>query len=375
MDVLCVGMYRACSTWQYNIACQLAERHRNGQRLGFLPGTAYCPKPGQWRVLKSHDHHDTFADALKNQHALALYSYRDLRDVAFSLVHKYQRTFEYLHERRLMLHGCLETDRFWMGRSGVLVQRYEDIMSDPARAVAQIADHLGIPLVGAEVHALVAEHSFEANRKRTDELARSLQGRGTDLHQSDNACLFDQRTLLHWNHLRTGANGQWRETVTLRELVFLAAWCTDWLLARGYESSPTWWTEIIAQRGWNREEVGAAWIDHCRDRNTQSMQEEIEILQRRVDEQVETVTMSVRRLAEAEQQLLESEQDRAQTHTNYFHSQAALQEARGLLAEALERWHGLEQHGETAVTAATRVARIIGGLRSMVRRWRGNAEK
>ena len=30
MDVLCVGMYRACSTWQYEVTAHLTERHRRG---------------------------------------------------------------------------------------------------------------------------------------------------------------------------------------------------------------------------------------------------------------------------------------------------------------------------------------------------------
>src|SRR5438067_7889431 len=33
MYVFCVGMYRSCSTWQYNIVCRLVERHRLGHRL------------------------------------------------------------------------------------------------------------------------------------------------------------------------------------------------------------------------------------------------------------------------------------------------------------------------------------------------------
>ena len=41
LDVLCAGMYRACSTWQYEVAAHLVEEHRGGQRLGYLASGEY----------------------------------------------------------------------------------------------------------------------------------------------------------------------------------------------------------------------------------------------------------------------------------------------------------------------------------------------
>src|SRR5262245_2492497 len=68
-DVICAGMYRACSTWQYEVAAQLVEHAYLGQRLGYLTGAEYgrlmradrrsqpsTPAgPKQWRVFKSHE--------------------------------------------------------------------------------------------------------------------------------------------------------------------------------------------------------------------------------------------------------------------------------------------------------------------------------
>ena len=41
IDVLCAGMYRACSTWQYEVAAHLVEEHRSGRRLGYLASGEY----------------------------------------------------------------------------------------------------------------------------------------------------------------------------------------------------------------------------------------------------------------------------------------------------------------------------------------------
>src|SRR5439155_5480565 len=112
VDVLCVGAYRAGSTWQYNVAASLVERHRGGRRLGFVQGGDYpAADPHPWRALKSHDGHDAFASALRGG-AVALYAYRDLRDVAYSLVHLHGLPFETAHGTHRLLHACLSNDAF-----------------------------------------------------------------------------------------------------------------------------------------------------------------------------------------------------------------------------------------------------------------------
>jgi len=107
-DVICGGMYRACSTWQYEVVAHLIERHLRGERLGYLTGEAYAARFApfsrraihagvgrrSWRVLKSHEGHRCFARALSSGQALAVYTYRDIRDVVFSLMHKRSLAFE-----------------------------------------------------------------------------------------------------------------------------------------------------------------------------------------------------------------------------------------------------------------------------------------
>ena len=41
LDVICAGMYRACSTWQYEVAAHLVEEHQRRPASGI---------PGQRRV-------------------------------------------------------------------------------------------------------------------------------------------------------------------------------------------------------------------------------------------------------------------------------------------------------------------------------------
>ncbi len=243
MDVLCVGMYRACSTWQYDVMAHLLERHRDGQRLGYLTGEEYAaigdPEGSEpcWRVLKSHEGHRRFAAVLAAGRARAVYAHRDIRDVVFSLMHKRGVGFEDV-VRRGMLHQILVNDRFWLRQPGVLVQRYDDLIAHPVAAVEQLAAHLGISLAAGEAEETAREYSFQANRARVLHLRARLRASRVELERPANSQLCDRRTLLHWNHLREGRVGEWRMVATPRQHAILARVGNRWLRARGYETGP-----------------------------------------------------------------------------------------------------------------------------------------
>ncbi len=240
MDVLCVGMYRACSTWQYEVVSQLVERHRGGRRLGYMLGEEYAELVAReghdrgWRVLKSHEEHPAFARALAEGRAVAVYSYRDLRDVVYSMLHKRGVGFDEFF-RQGMIHQILANDRFWSHRPRRISQRYEDLISDPASGVAALADHLGIELAPGEASRIAEEYSLEANRRRTEEVASRLRSQGIDLEDPANRQRWDETTLLHWNHLRSGRVGDWRERATPHERAVLARIVNGWLVRHGYE--------------------------------------------------------------------------------------------------------------------------------------------
>jgi hypothetical protein len=243
MYVLCVGMYRSGSTWQYDVACHLVEKHRAGRRLGFLTGEQFAARTGEpdgWQVVKSHNQHPAFAAALSEGRALALYSYRDLRDVAYSLAHKWGSSFAEVVERKQLLHLCLENDAFWSTRPRTLSQRYEAIMADPAAAVEEVAEQLGITLEDGEADAVAQEYSLKANLWRAIEFANRLRERGVDLDDPANAHRWDEHTQLHWNHIRAGRVGGWRQEAAPRELATLAGICGRWLIERGYEPDLAW---------------------------------------------------------------------------------------------------------------------------------------
>ena len=145
--------------------------------------------------------------------ARALYVHRDIRDVVFSLMHKRGRTFEQIL-RQGMIHQILANDRFWMAQPHVLVQRYDDLISEPARGVTELANHLGFELGDGEAESIADLYSQESNRARSDALKQRLEQAGVDLENAGNTQICDPSSLLHWNHMRQKGAASWRTTAT-----------------------------------------------------------------------------------------------------------------------------------------------------------------
>jgi len=251
MYVICAGMYRAGSTWQYQVVSHIAENFLQGKTLGFLNADDLANKTymaEQICVLKTHNAHSKFSNWLNTGQAIAVYCYRDLRDVAYSLAHMFRTDLDgILGERDPTLPGerrpmktVLENDEFWRKQRNTLTQRFEDMVAFPDRAVRQIARHLNVNLSNNEVHLISGLFSLSENKKRILSFRGELQKNNIDPRQHTNGFLWDKRNLLHWNHIRTGKVGAWRKESTLRHRVKLALVCGEWLIANNYEATDDW---------------------------------------------------------------------------------------------------------------------------------------
>lgn len=240
MDLFCCGMYRSCSTWQYEVALEIMSHRtqRKVQPLGYLTGPEYAriekahQFEGQARVFKGHEGHPAYTRAMFRGKAIGLYAHRDIRDVIYSLMHKRNQSFQEI-VRTGMIHQILVNDRFWRAHPQVLVQRYDDIMAQPAEAIIEIAEFLQVRLPIDAARKIADAYSKEANLSRTAMLRGMLADKGTDLADSGNAQLYDPATLLHWNHIRPVAES-WRECAMPQERMIMQKMLGAWLSENGY---------------------------------------------------------------------------------------------------------------------------------------------
>lgn len=280
MDIFCCGMYRSCSTWQYEIATEVLRHAGNADAgvqvvpLGYRTGPEYARESlasrnrSTFRIMKAHEGHPSFTRAMARGRGLGLYAHRDARDVVFSLMYKRQLSFREIL-RTGMIHQVLVNDRFWRQHPHVLVQRYDEIMSEPEQAIAEIADFLGVLLPQGEAARLAAAYSKEANQRRTRRTHEALTSRGMDTAAEDITEVYDPQTLLHWNHIRPESR-TWRELATPRERQVLNRLLGNWLAQNGYppDESLTPTTNEKMAPVWRADSVHG--LFRCRSRELSS---------------------------------------------------------------------------------------------------------
>jgi hypothetical protein len=116
----------------------------------------------------------------------------------------------------------------------VLVQRYEQLVADPATAVVQLARHLGLGVTRRQATEIADLFSLQSNQRRIAELRRRLEQAGIDLSHRSSLQVCDPVTLLHWNHFRPSGAGSWQTEATLQERAMLEQICGRWLFSNGY---------------------------------------------------------------------------------------------------------------------------------------------
>ena len=139
-----------------------------------------------------------------------------------------------------MLFRSLVVDSFWEAATNKVVQPYETWVRDPWPYIERIAAAMRIEVAEADIDALVRDYSLEEQKRRTENIASGLRGKGLDLKDRRHAMLFDDQSLLHWNHIREGRVGHWQTLATREQRLELVRRCGDWLIARGYEPNAAW---------------------------------------------------------------------------------------------------------------------------------------
>ncbi len=167
--VFCGGMIRAGSTLQYQIASELIERADLGRRTTFIPPADHAaaladPPPFGLSTFKTHQLTDPVAAQCRAGGAVALYIFRDLRDVVSSFQRKegVRLAGQQLTDQVLEL---VRTDAAWRSLPHVYVSRYEDVILSLGAEVRRIAEFLGVPCPEAVERQIAGDLSYAEQEK------------------------------------------------------------------------------------------------------------------------------------------------------------------------------------------------------------------
>lgn len=159
--------------------------------------------------------------------AVALYIYRDLRDVISSLQEKNQFRLEGRGLERLVVK-LQQSDEQWRALPGTYVSRYEDVTNNIGEEVERIARFLGLECTLDLLRDIAEDLSFESQQDRIRMVAESA------LVEVNPTNAYDPVSLLHRNHLQSGEAGRHRLNLDSTQIHLIETLAADWLQANRY---------------------------------------------------------------------------------------------------------------------------------------------
>lgn len=263
MIILCNGMIRSGSTFQYNIIRDLLIKNKlNYKSLGFLNKEAIendfntfkknAEEPNMFYLIKTHNY--TGLNSLDN--VFVIYSFRNLLDVAASIKRKFGKDKKDLF---LALENIMNDYYGIITSKRILTQAYSNLLDSPNACVKEIVNFLNFNTTDKIVNEIVEANKVEniairQNKnqflKRLKELLLntfvSLKGIKTILiflfgRKIVNKIKFfllphDKESLLHLNHVskNLGKNGLWIEILEEQEINEIKKRFNDWMIKNNY---------------------------------------------------------------------------------------------------------------------------------------------
>jgi hypothetical protein len=236
MWVFCCGMQRSGSTLQYNIAKDMVEALNIGEGLGYIEAQEFAPfsrkylDAGKYYIIKSHAFIPEYQTLCKSNQALALYTYRDMRDVILSLMRINSTPFY-----KVLLGGAvqemIQNDALWSSTNGTLRSKYEEFVNDLEGEAIRVARHLNITINKNLVDQIIQNNSMDAQKTK-------IGGFNWENSEEDSrTAAYMPGTLLHSNHIQSGKIAEWKTAFSSGQIILIELLTYQWLAKNGYEVS------------------------------------------------------------------------------------------------------------------------------------------
>jgi hypothetical protein len=237
--ILCCGMIRSASTVQYQVVVDLVRRNGLGQSIGFADRQSVSEVLQKLQtvvglaVAKTHEVFPEF-DALIQQDLVSLlYTFRDLRAVALSVMRKWEIPFAHVIGRNGWLDTAVESSIHWLSVPGVCASRYEDIVLSLPAEVTKWAAVLGLNITCVQAEELATKYCIQAQQDRIRKM-RIQTG-----EVSEPTVYIDPESLLHHNHIIDGSLDGWQAGLEKWQIRQIESRFSKWLLDHGYQLTTT----------------------------------------------------------------------------------------------------------------------------------------
>jgi hypothetical protein len=234
--ILCGGMYRSGSTYQFNIASAIVELRGLGGRAVY---SDYQSNPSRYikslsdkskshLVLKCHDLPNEYGVFSKSHEIRCFSSFRDIYDVVAS--------WQAMNRRRLTTKEGLQFARMavtsfakWEQLSDGVVKifSYDRMIAEPKMTCRLMGEFLGVELSDTEIDSIADKCSVASLKTRLDNATE----KEITKHEK---MAWDSQTLVHLTHFNGGTSGKGKNELHEELLIALKSEFTDWQLTHGF---------------------------------------------------------------------------------------------------------------------------------------------
>jgi FkbM family methyltransferase len=223
--IFILGIRRSGTTWIYNIVKEILNFYDKGEFIGYIGESAeidsYLTELSEKNlqnkkvVIKFHEFSRIAAEMLDANKAIAIYSQRDLRDVAASEISLLHEKFEdYMASDNLKFN--IKNHEKWNRQKNIINIEYENIIKNPVHTIIQISYSIGFP-----IDWTLAK---EINK---DVIPKELR----DKEIFD----YNKESLLLENHISSGI-GCYKDDFSEDDIRKLESDIDDWLIKNKYKS-------------------------------------------------------------------------------------------------------------------------------------------
>ena len=229
--IICAGARRSGSTLYYNIVSKIVELSNSGLRTEYVKPEdfeqvyeKYNSYKG-YKVFKTHKLTERMQEAVGSE-GMVFHTYRDVRDVVVSRINKGWLKNLTKESVRKVIDNYLTEYYDWIEcpvfKNNFHSRQYENFYDNIYDEILFVLEKLDIKLEESNLREIAAQLQIQ-NLKKAQ--TNNLQvGKNT----------FDSTTLLHEDHVFSGATNQFKKVLSKEIVWWIEAGAASWLYLNGY---------------------------------------------------------------------------------------------------------------------------------------------
>jgi hypothetical protein len=168
-------------------------------------------------------------EEIETNGARVITSHRDIRDAVVSAMRKNGWSFRRIWREDRLRYWTRRFDE-WASLPGAIVSRYDDLVSHLPQEVGRIAEHVGISLPDGAAGSIADAYGIDRQIERTE----AVRQRREAVPKAVGSVKFDPHSLLHHNHITSGASGDFRTALRPSQIRAVEDVCGEWMPRWGY---------------------------------------------------------------------------------------------------------------------------------------------